>query len=213
MADTETDEGTTPDENEPTDDTSTDDNDAPAAGSETDGDEQQPDGNKPETPRSPSPADLLGDAGKRALQAERKARQAAEKELARLREDAARRAEAAKGADDAETSETQRLAKEVAELREKHTAAELRAMRSEIARTTGVPVDQLTATTETDLAAQAASLIEWVEAEVAKRKPDKPAVPAAAKPKEKLRSGAAGSTPGEPTVEDRLAALLGKRRK
>lgn len=95
----------------------------------------------PEPPAAPeqqappvAEPDALGDAGKRALDAERKARKAAEKAAA----DAAARV---KEYEDAQKSEAERLAAEVAELREAAAKAIAEAARQRVVNETGLPAD------------------------------------------------------------------------
>lgn len=77
----------------------------------------------------------LGDAGKRALDAERKARAAAERR--------AKEAEAKlKEADDAQLSETERLQGQVADLQKQAEAAQAKADRFEIAAAKGLNLSQ-----------------------------------------------------------------------
>lgn len=78
-------------------------------------------------PPAPKPAEALGDAGKKALEAEREARKAAEKELAKYR-----KAEQDKA--DAEKGEAEKRA--AAEARAE--AADLRALRVEVAYEKGL---------------------------------------------------------------------------
>jgi hypothetical protein len=210
MADTTTGiEGATPEEQadtevtEPTTDTGAADSD----------DTSGPDGATPTG--EPQPTDSLGDAGKRALEAERRARREAEQQLKKVRAEAARNAEAAQRLQESEDlgkTELEKLAEQVKHLQAENETSKLRAMRSEVARTTGVPVELLTATTDDDLTAQAEALKEWADAEAEKHKPKAPAKPAPAKPKEKLRSGAENGKSGM-SREDVVAAVLSRRGK
>jgi chromosome segregation ATPase len=199
MADTDegtTDEGATPETEEPTN-TSTGDtpDDANTAGA-------QP---KPETGAADDIAKMQ--AALKKANDEAKRYRLRVKELEPLEQ-------AKKDAADADKSELQKLAEQLQELQAENETNKVKALRSEVARTTGVPAELLSATTEDELNEQAEALLAYAEAELEKRKtPDKPAAAPAAKPKEKLRSGAAGSGKGEMSREDVLAAVLGKSRK
>jgi hypothetical protein len=85
-------------------------------------------------PAPEAPTDELGDAGKRALEAERKARRAAEKAAA---ENAAK----VKQYEDAQKSEAERLAAKVAELEALAARATAEAARQRIVNETGIPAD------------------------------------------------------------------------
>jgi len=92
----------------------------------------------------------LGERGKRALEAERKAREAAEKR--------AKQAEAKlKAFEDAHKSELQ---KAIERAQEAERRAE-EAVREKIACEKGVPVSALTSRTEDEMRAQADALLEW----------------------------------------------------
>lgn len=85
-------------------------------------------------PEPVAPAEELGDAGKRALEAERKARRAAEKAsadaLAKVKE-----------YEDAQKSESERLAAKVSELEARAAKAEADALRQRIVSEAGIPAD------------------------------------------------------------------------
>lgn len=96
----------------------------------------------------------LGERGKRALEAERKAREAAEKR--------AKQAEAKlKAFEDAQKSELQKALERAQEAERRAEEAELSALREKIAREKGVPVSALTSRTEDEMRAQADALLEW----------------------------------------------------
>jgi hypothetical protein len=117
-------------------------------------------------PADPKPADDLGDAGKKALAAERDARKAAEKELAKYK-----KAEA----DKAEADKTEAEKRAAADARA--DAAELRATRLEVAHEKGLTPAQakrLVGTTREELEADAD--------EILKDFPTAPAKPSAPKP-------------------------------
>lgn len=110
--------------------------------------------------------DQLGDAGKRALEAERAQRKAAEKELARYRKAEAEKAEADKTEAEKRAAAEQRAAE-----------AELRATRLEVAHAKGLTPAQakrLVGTTKEELEADAD--------EILRDFPTVPAKPAAPKP-------------------------------
>jgi DNA-directed RNA polymerase specialized sigma54-like protein len=94
--------------------------------------------------------DTLGDPGKRALDAERKARKAAEKAAA----DAAAKV---KEYEDAQKSEAERLAAKVAELESRAAKAEAAALRASIVNETGIPADLADLVTGADEAAMRAT--------------------------------------------------------
>ena len=96
--------------------------------------EQQPTPDTaPDAPVAP-PEDILGDPGKRALDAERKARKAAEKAAA----DAAAKV---KEYEDAQKSEAERLAAKVTELETRAAKAEAAALRAQIVNELEIPAD------------------------------------------------------------------------
>ena len=110
-----------------------------------------------ETHESPETADL-GDAGKKAIAAERKRADALDKELKALRLESETRA-------NAELSELERFKKENAELLSSKTASELQAIRLQVALEKGIPAN-LAARLQGDdydtIAADADSLSELV---------------------------------------------------
>ena len=96
----------------------------------------------------------LGDGGKKAIDAERDARKAAERQL----RDAQK---SLKEYEDRDKTELQR-ALERAETAEKQaTAAQFAAMRTKVAADKGVPASSLTGVTEEELTASADELIAW----------------------------------------------------
>ncbi len=127
--------------------------DAPAKGTEA---PQNPPTEPPKAdPGTPAPSDL-GDAGKKALEAERTARKTAEKAL----QDALKAADAGKSAE-------QRLADQMAELNGKFEAAERARLRLEVASEHNIPRDYhdlLTATDADALRAQAEKVAALVRA-------------------------------------------------
>lgn len=142
--------------------------------------------NETGTTTPPAPAgdeSALGDAGKRALDAERKARADAERR--------AKEAEAKlKEADDAKLSEVERLQGQVVELTKRAEGAESRADRFEVAAAKGLSLAQarrLVGTTKEELEADAAEM----RAELGLDKSDDDKGPATKpRPKEDLKLGA-----------------------
>jgi hypothetical protein len=115
----------------------------------------------PVTTTEPKPTDDLGDAGKRAIADERKARKEAERKAAEL---AARVDEFEK----AKLTEKERAEKELADAqaaakaaREEAAAAQLDALRHRIAAKNGVPAELLTGLTEDDLTSSAEAALKW----------------------------------------------------
>ncbi|NUS53833.1 MAG: hypothetical protein HOV66_03070 [Streptomycetaceae bacterium] len=133
----------------------------------------------PEPPADPKPeTDELGDAGKKALAAERDARKAAEKELAKYRKAEQDRAEADK------TEAEKRAAAE-----QRAVDAELRATRLEVAHDKGLTPAQakrLVGTTREELEADAD--------EILRDFPVAPAAPAKKTPAPDPTQGAKGET-------------------
>lgn len=110
----------------------------------------------------------LGDAGKKAIAAERKRADALDKELKALRAESATRA-------DAELSELERLKKENAELLSSKSASELQSIRLQVALEKGIPAN-LAARLQGDdydsFAADADSLAELVTGKTVTPKAD-----------------------------------------
>lgn len=107
-----------------------------------------------ETPEAPE----LGDAGKKAIAAERRRADSLDKELKALRAESESRA-------NAELSELERLKKENAELLSGKTAAELSSIRSQVALENGLPANlaaRLQGTDYDTFTADAVSLAELV---------------------------------------------------
>jgi hypothetical protein len=145
----------------------------------------------------------LGDAGKRALEAERKARAAAEKR--------AREAEAkVKEAEDADKSEVERLQSQVAELTKTAEAATARADRFEVAAAKGLSLAQarrLLGSTKEELEADADEMRSEMEA--AGGSPEPKAKPLGL-PKEALKSGASNEEDAEPDFSKLADDVLSK---
>lgn len=134
-------------------------------------------------PGTPDPGDL-GDGGKKALDAIRAEKRAAEKR-AKDAEDQL------KTLQDKDKSESERLTEKVTQLEKDLTAATARADRFEVALDKGLDMTRakrLTGTTREELEADADELITWTAG-----KDDKPAVPG--KPTADLKGG------GDPTEE------------
>lgn len=87
-----------------------------------------------ETSETVENTDDLGDAGKRAIAAERKAREIAEKSLKALQDELTKR-------ENAELTELERFKRENAELRSNHSTASLEATRYRVALEKGIPAD------------------------------------------------------------------------
>lgn len=112
---------------------------------------------EPVIEETPETADL-GDAGKRAIAAERKRADALEKELKAFKADAEQRA-------NAELSELERFKKEAEELRSAKTASELEAIRYSVALEKGIPANlaaRLQGNDRESIAADADSLTELI---------------------------------------------------
>lgn len=149
-----------------------------------------PDDPNPDPKKDPAdPA--LGDPGKKALDAERTARKAAEKAKtdleARLKE-----------LEDRDKSDTQKLTDQVAAAEKRVAEAEARALRLEVATSKGLTPAQakrLVGTTKDELEADADELVETFGAGKGDPKP-----PPGGKPTERLQSG--GDPTGVPEVTD-----------
>lgn len=126
----------------------------------------------------------LGDPGKKALDAERKARRDAERQLKEM-------GDQLKTLQDKDKSDSERLTEKVTQLEKDLTAATARADRFEVALETGLDLTRakrLTGTTREELEADAAELATWQASPG-----DKPPVPS--KPATDLKGG------GDPTEE------------
>lgn len=123
-----------------------------------------------------------------------------------------------KEAESAEKTEMEKLAEQIQALQAENQSNRVKAMRSEVSRKTGVPLELLSAETEEDLSEQAEAILEFATAKLKAEEDEKKAAAAkqkttsANKPKEKLRSGSASEN-SEPSREDILAAVLGKGRR
>jgi hypothetical protein len=119
-------------------------------------DEGNPEGaGDPAPSAEPKPEDQLGDAGQKAIKAERARASAAEKRVAELEADAQKRA-------DAELTETERLKKENATLTERATKAERDALRVSVAAAKNLPAtlaNRLHGDTQEELETDADALI------------------------------------------------------
>lgn len=147
----------------------------------------------------------LGDAGKRALDAERKARAAAEKRL--------RDAEAKlKAADDAGKSDLERLQGQVADLTKRAEAAEAKADRFEVAAAKGLSLAQarrLVGGTKEELEADADAM--RAELGLDKEKGDeqeKGGEPRKARPTEDLKLGASREEDEQPNAGKLADSIL-----
>lgn len=155
------------------------------------------------------PKDDLGDAGKKALDTERKARRdadaklkAAEDELAKLKADS-----------DTNKSEMDKVLEKIAGLETRAADAERKVLVAEVAQAKKLPAaiaGRLTGSTKEELETDADELIEALglgkdeEEEPAKGSEEKPYL---GRPKEKLRSGASNDgdeTPDYEKIADRI---------
>lgn len=108
-----------------------------------------------ETKQAPEdPGGELGDAGKKAIDSEREARKAAEKQL----RDAQK---ALKEFEDRDKTELQKAVERANEAEKRATAAEFTALRNKVAADKGVPASSLTGATEDEMNASADELIAW----------------------------------------------------
>lgn len=140
-------------------------------------------------PPTDKAAEGLGDAGKKALDEERKARKAAEAELVKFRKADQERA-------DADKTEAQKLADRATAAEKAAADAEARALRLEVAQAKGLTAGQakrLQGSSREELEADADELLEAF--------PAKPAAPGTPKPDPS--QGARGS--GAPDIDARIA--------
>lgn len=114
-----------------------------------------------QTPQEPveqdegaTPDEQLGEAGLKALESERAARKAAEKERASI---AAR----LKELEDRDKTDAERAAEELAETKRQLAEATAAALRSEVAAAKGVPASLLSGSTQEELEASADALIAY----------------------------------------------------
>lgn len=136
---------------------------------------------------TPDPdADQLGDPGKKALEAERKARRDAEKQLRDVQSQL-------KELNDKDKSETDKLRESVAELKKDRDEKAAKALRHEVAMAKGLTAAQakrLVGTTQEELEADADEILETFP--VSSAKPPPPSN----KPTPNLKGG------GDPTADD-----------
>lgn len=148
----------------------------------------------------PDPKEDLGDAGKRALDAERKARAAAEKR--------AKEAEAkAKEFEDRDKTETQKAADARTAAEKRAEEAEAKSLRLEVAFEKGLTPKQakrLTGSTREELEADADELLEDFKPGDGKQT----VTPGGGKPKERLRGGGDPGDEPEETDPAKLAANI-----
>lgn len=160
-------------------------------------------------PEPTAPDDTLGDAGKRALQAERDARKTAEKAAAEL-------AAKLKEIEDRDLSEKDRLAKALQEAQETAAKASAEALRLRIAAELNVPADLhefLVGDSEEELRAKAQKLAAMAPAGKSQPKPDpsQGAKPGTTGPTQLTQSDLDRMTPDEVAGalrEGRLADVL-----
>ena len=143
----------------------------------------------PPPPPAPAPDEPLGDGGKKALEEERKARKAAEAELAKFRKAEQDRA-------DAEKTEAQKAADAAKAAEDRATAAELRALRLEVAHNKGLTPAQakrLVGTTREELEADADEILrDFPTKPTAPARPPKPDPGQGARPGDRTASTASG---------------------
>lgn len=129
----------------------------------------------PDDPAKGDPAPAkpdLGDAGKKALDEERKARRDAERHLKEM-------GDQLKTLQDKDKSDSERLTEKLAQLEKDLAAASARADRYEVALDKGLDMTRakrLTGTTRDELEADADELITWTAGKPAEPVPGKPAV-------------------------------------
>lgn len=160
-----------------------------------DEDPNEPDPNQDPDP-SPDPKDNLGDAGKRALDAERKK---ARDEKKRADELAARLQEI----EDKDKSEGERLAGKLTEAEQRAATAEARAMRLEVAHDKGLTsaqANRLVGSTKEELEADADELLAQFSPKETQDDDE------GRRPRERLRSGAAPDAEDEPDIDAAVAA-------
>lgn len=155
----------------------------------------------------------LGDGGKRALEAERKARRKAEKEAAELRDKV-------KQAEDAEKTEVERLQGQVAQLTKDAEAATARADRFEVAAAKGLTLAQarrLVGSTKDELEEDADAMraelgLDKDEGKDEKDEGTEEETPQderpLGRPREELRSGSVDEADEEPNVAKLADSIL-----
>lgn len=145
---------------------------------------------------TPDPKNDLGDAGKRALDAERKR---ARDEKKRADELAAR----LKEIEDKDKSETEKLSGKLTEAEQRAASAEARAMRLEVAHDkalTTAQANRLVGTTKEELEADADELLAQFSPKETQDDDE------GRRPRERLRSGAAPDAEDEPDIDAAVAA-------
>ena len=105
-------------------------------------------------PPTPKADELLGEPGKAALQAEREARKAADKELNDLRAKL-------QAIEDKDKTDQQRADDELAKTRQEIADLTVAKTRAEVAATKGVPVALLSGTTQAEVEASADALLQF----------------------------------------------------
>ncbi len=143
--------------------------------------------------------DDLGDAGKKAIDAEREARKTAEKDAREAKKAVAAALLKVKEYEDRDKSETQKAAERIAELEkalaDKDTviaAKDKAAVRAKVAETKGVPANLVTGDTPEEMEASAEAALEWAGT--------------GRKPIGALRSGASASNSADP--KEKAAAAI-----
>lgn len=127
-----------------------------------------PDDTENTTPDTDSDAEPLGDAGKKALEAEREARKTVERQF----KEAAKAREALEAKvrefEDRDKSETEKLTGRIKELEQLYeqsqkslSAKDVDILRRDVARDKNVPVSAVTGATKEEMEAAADALLEW----------------------------------------------------
>lgn len=173
--------------------------------------ENEHEGNEPEgtTENAGAKPEELGDGGKRALEAERKARRAAEKRA----QDAEARI---KAAEDAEKTEVERLQSQVADLTKQAEASTAQATRFEVAAAKGLSLAQarrLVGSTKEELEADAdemrteLGLKDETDTDTETTSKDESTT---GLPKEDLRAGASNDDEQEPNAAKLADSILSR---
>lgn len=168
-------------------------------------DDDKTEGDKPAADEGATPEEL-GDAGKRALAAERKARAAAEKALKEAQEKV-------KAAEDADKTELERLQGQVADLTKKAEAAQAKADRFEVAAAKGLSLAharRLVGSTKEELEEDADSMRSELGLDKDDDKNEKPEAKdeGRGKPQERLTPGASNDEDQEPDAGKLAESIL-----
>lgn len=146
----------------------------------------------------------LGDAGKRAIDAERKARQVAEKRAKELEAKV-------KEAEDAEKTEVEKLQGQVADLTKRAEASEAKATRFEVAATKGLSLAQarrLVGATQEELEADADSMRAELGLDKEEEQGKEEEGTSTGRPQERLKAGASNESDEEPDAGKLADSIL-----